>query len=159
MPSCPVAQLPRQLTHLTFGDCFNQEVNIIPQQLTHLTFGYCFNKPIIYLPFGIKYLNLDSNNPNIIAQLSSNIEVLELNWLFNLELNDLPTSIKKIIFNINSVYDKDLNCLPKFVEQIQLPLYYDKQIKNLPYGLKKVICSTEYKYIEDFNNLEVLIYN
>ena len=61
--------------------------------------------------------------------------------------------LKKIIFN------KELNCLPKFVEQIQLPENYDKQIKNLPSGLKKIICSTQYKYIKDFNNLEVLTYN
>ena len=83
---------------------------------------------------------------------------MELDCWFNLELNDLPTSIKKIIFNKNSNYNKELNCLPKFVEQIQLPKHYNKQIKNLPSKLNKVICLTKYKYIEDFNNLEVLTY-
>ena len=77
---------------------------------------------------------------------------------FNLKLNDLPTSIKKIIFHINSEYNKELNCLPKFVEQIQLPKNYNKQIKNLPSKLNKVICSNQYKYIEDFNNLEIETY-
>ena len=107
---------------------------------------------------GIKYLKLDCNNFHIIAQLSSNIEVLELDYYFNLELNDLPTSLKKIIFNKDSGYNKELNCLPKFVEQIQLPENYDKQIKNLPSKLNKVICLPQYKYIENFNNLEVLTY-
>ena len=83
---------------------------------------------------------------------------MELDYLFNLELNDLPTSIKKIIFNKNSKYNKELNCLPKFVEQIQLSEYYNKQIKNLPSKLNKVICSSKYKYIKDFNNLEVQTY-
>ena len=65
------------------------------------------------------------------AQLLSNIEVLEilkvlevlevlevlkLDELFDLELNNLPTLIKKIIFNKMSDYNKELNCLPKFVE-------------------------------------------
>ena len=151
-----------QLTHLTFGRCFNQEVNLLPPLLIYLTFGYKFNKSNIYLPLGIKYLKLNCNNPHIIAQLSSNIEVLELDYWFDLELNDLPTLLKEIIFNENSGYNKELNCLPKFVEQIQLPKKYDKQIKNLPRELKKVICSSQYKYkyidIEDFNNLEVETY-
>ena len=83
---------------------------------------------------------------------------MELDYNFNLELNDLPTSIKKIIFDEWSKYNKELNCLPKFVESIQLPKNYDKQIKNLPSKLNKVICSTQYKYIEDFNNLEIETY-
>ena len=83
---------------------------------------------------------------------------MELNYNFNLELNDLPTSIKKIIFHKKSEYDKELNCLPKFVEQIQLPCNYNKQIKKLPSKLNKVICSNQYKYIKDFNNLDVLTY-
>ena len=156
-----VGKLPQLLIHLTFGDCFNQEVNLLLRQLTHLThltFGYRFNKSNIYLPFGIKYLKLDCNNSHIISQLSSNIEVLELDYSFYLELNDLPTLLKQIIFHKNSEYNKELNCLPKFVEQIQLPYDYDKQIKNLPLKLKKVICSNQYKYIKDFNNLEVLSY-
>ena len=150
--------MPLFITHLTLGHYFNQEVTKLPRQLTHLTFGYNFNKPNIYLPLTIKYLKLNCNNPNIIAQLSSNIEVLDLDKEFNLELNDLPTLLKKIIFHEYSVYNKELNCLPKFVEQIQLPYNYNKQIKNLPQKLKKVICSTQYKYIEDFNNLEVQTY-
>ena len=120
-----VNMLPQLLTHLTFGNCFNQEVNLLPYQLIHLTLGYEFNKPNIYLPLGIKYLKLNCNNSHInfhiIAQLSSNIEVLELGYNFNLELNDLPNSLKKIIFYRYSKYNKELNCLPKFVEHIQLP--------------------------------------
>ena len=153
-----VTKLPQLLTHLTFGRYFNQEVVNLPRHLTHLTFGYEFNKTNIYLPLGIKYLKLDCNNFHIISQLSSNIEVLELDEEFNLELNDLPTLLKKIIFHKYSMYNKELNCLPKFVESIQLPNQYNEQIKNLPSKLKKVICSTQYKYIKDFNNLEVLTY-
>ena len=78
-------------------DTFNQDINKLLQFITHLMV-IVFNKSNIYLPLGIKYLKLDCNNPRIIAQLSSNIEVLELNKCFNLELNDLPTSLKKIIF-------------------------------------------------------------
>ena len=73
--------LPHQLTHLTLGECFNQEVTMLPWYLTHLTFGYEFNKSNIYLPLTIKYLKLDCNNPDIITQLSSNIEVIKVGKL------------------------------------------------------------------------------
>ena len=115
-----------------------------------------FNKSNIYLPLGIKYLKLNCNNPHVMAQLSSNIEELVLGRQFNLELNDLPTSIKKIIFIEQSNYNKELNCLPKFVEQIQLPENYNKEIKNLPNKLKTIICAGNYKYINNLNNLNYL---
>ena len=41
---------PQLLTHLTFGHCFNQEVNLLPHLLTHLTFGHCFNQKVNLLP-------------------------------------------------------------------------------------------------------------
>ena len=37
--------LPENITHLTFGGCFNRRINL-PKNLTHLTFGYRFNKKI-----------------------------------------------------------------------------------------------------------------
>ena len=62
---------------------------------------------------------------------------MELDEYFNLELNDLPTSIKKIIFDKESKYNNELNCLPKFVEQIQeldtiiIGVNSSKQLKNI----------------------------
>jgi hypothetical protein len=34
-----VDNLPKNITHLTFGSSFNQSVNKLPETLTHLTFG------------------------------------------------------------------------------------------------------------------------
>ena len=147
--------MPNSLTHLTFGRNFNQEVNKLPNSLTHLTFGYCFNKKID-IPFTIKYLKLNCNNLHIIDYLPDNIEELELGYYFNLELNNLPTSIKKITFYKNSCYNKELNCLPKFLECIQLPRNYDKKLLNTSNNLK-IICSTNYEYKNDYIN-QVKVY-
>ena len=152
-----VINLPPNITHLSFGFCFNQEVNNLPPNITHLSFGCCFNQEV-NIPFSVKYLKLDCNNQNIIDYLPDSIEELELDYYFNLELTNLPSSLKKIIFNENSNYNKNLNCLPKKLELLQLPRKYNLEIKNIPNGLKKVICSKNYKYINNFKDLKIETY-
>jgi len=66
--------------------------------LTHLTLGYYFNQKDD-LPTNIKSININCNNLFYINFLSSNIDEIELKSHFNLELNNLPCSIKKISFN------------------------------------------------------------
>ena len=100
-------------------------------------------------------MKLNCNNQNIIDYLHNNIEELELGYRFNLELNNLPTSIKKIIF-LNSNYNAELNNLPNSIEYIQLPFRYDKKILNIPTKLKVIKCSEDYKYINDFIIYQVI---
>ena len=106
--------------------------------------GSNFNQNL-NIPFNIKYLKLNCNNQNIIDYLHNNIEELELDLDFNLELNNLPTSIKKILF-LNSDYNWELNNLPNSIEYIELPYYYKKKILNIPTKLKVIKCSKKYKY-------------
>ena len=87
--------------------------------------------------------------------LPNSVEELELRGLFNLELNNLPASIKKIIFNEYSKYDIELNCLPSFVEYLQLP----KKILQFPMNLKTINCSKNYKFLSDLSNYNVEYYN
>ena len=141
--------IPQNVTHLTFGTCFNQQV-IIPPSVTHLTFGYCFNKQI-NLP-NIKYIKLDCDNIDLIENLPNSVEEIEFGKYFSLELYNLPNSIKKISFDLNSKYDKELNCLSEFVEYIKLPNNYNKKIKKFPLNLKTIECNKNYKYIDDFKD-------
>jgi len=59
---------------------------------------------------------------------------LEFGYNFNLELNNLPISIKKIIIK-NEYYNKKLNNLPAGIELLEISKYYKEQIdreyKNL----------------------------
>jgi hypothetical protein len=75
-----------------------------------------------------------------------------------LELNNLPSSIKKLTFYEYSNYNLELSNLPKFIEIIQLGRYYNKKILSELKYLKKLICSNEYAYKNDFDNLIVQTY-
>ena len=78
----------------------------------------------------IKYIGLDCNN----------IDLIE----------NLPNSVKKISFHTTRIYNKELNCLPEFVEYIKLPISYDKKISKFSLNLKTIKCYRRYKYINDF---------
>jgi hypothetical protein len=90
--------------------------------------------------------------------LPNSIEELKLGCDFNLELNDLPSSIKKIIFDKDSKYNIPLNNLPKAVKLLVLPYKYNIPIINIHQELKKIICSKKYRFINDFSNFNVETY-
>lgn len=66
------------------------------------------------------YFKINSNNKYLIKNLPNGIEELELGNNFNLDINDLPSSIKKIKFYQTGLYDKELNNLPNFLEYLEL---------------------------------------
>jgi len=144
---------------LTFGEKFNQPLgysllNLI--NLQKIIFGKEFNKPLgdslleltnlreltlgenfnqhINIPGWIKKLVLNCDSQSIIDYLLSSIVELIFGLNFNLELNDLPSSIKKIIIK-NPDYDKKLNNLPNQIETLEISKYCEKLIvreyKNL----------------------------
>ena len=92
--------------------------------------GYNFNQSL-ELPSSIKILLIECNHLFLMENLHNGIEELHLGYDFNLELNNLPNSIKKIKFNISSKYDKELNNLPKFLELLELPKNYLFPISNI----------------------------
>ena len=69
---------------------------------------------------------------------------------FNLELNNLLSSLNKLIIE-NENYVHELNCLPNNIEYLQLPYYYNKEIKKYPKQLKTIKCYKDYKYIDEVN--------
>lgn len=52
----PLSSLPSTLTHITFGNEFDQPVDNLPPNLTHLVFKHHFNHPVDHLPHGIVHL-------------------------------------------------------------------------------------------------------
>ena len=147
------------LRELTFGDYFNQPLNNVLSNLTNLRkliLGFRFNQPIdntlsnltnlreltlgcefkqsINIPGWIKKLTLYCKSQSIIDYLPSSIVELELGYIFDLELNNLPSSIKKIIIR-NECYDKKLNNLPSGIECLEISSEYkvpiDAKYKNL----------------------------
>ena len=111
--------------------------------------GYNFDQNID-LPFNIIILILGCNNQYIISNLHNNIQELKFGHNFDLELNDLPTSIKRIEFNEFSKYNKQLNNLPYSIEYLELNIYYNQKIEKIPKNLKTIKCSKKYEFISDF---------
>ena len=106
-------------------------------------------------PLNIKSISLDCNNLFYTDYLPDNIEEIELRYNFNLELDNVPSSIKKIIFSKNSKYNKELNCLSNRTEIPWLLFGYNFPIKNIPHKLKKLICSKNYPFKTNFVGVEV----
>ncbi len=51
----------------------------------------------------------------------------------------IKASFEEAGFDKNSIYNKDLNCLPNSIELIQLPSMYDKKISIIPKNLNHPI--------------------
>jgi len=124
------------LQKLTLSNEFNQSLDNALSNLHNLqklTLGYDFNQHI-NIPEWITNLVVNCNSHSIIDYLPSNIVELEFGSYFNLELNDLPSSIKKIKIR-NEDYDKKLNNLPKSIETLEISFEYkvtiDFKYKNL----------------------------
>lgn len=163
---------PQNLKQLTFGTSFNQPLEL-NNSLTHLTLGNHFNQPLslnenlIYLVLGInfnfyhnfllpnslKILTLSNSHcQELLNNLPNSLEKLCLDHNFNLELNNLPNSIKIIEFkNTLNTFQHELNCLPDSIEDLSLPWFYAKQIKKIPLHLKKITSNKYYCCINDFN--------
>lgn len=142
-------QLNNNLKHLTLSHCFNQPLKL-NNMITYLSISFALDQQINLSTSSLRYLKLDTNNEDILDLLNDCIEELELGFFFNLDIRDLPNSIKKIIFDEDSYYDKDLNCLPDSVEILHLPRYYNKKINILPKSLKTIKCYCNYSYIDEF---------
>jgi hypothetical protein len=119
--------LPPNLTHLTFGYYFNQQVNNLPKSLIHLTFGYKFNQKvenlpnlITYLTFGRKFNQKAENLPNLITHLTLS-KKFSFTKFITYDLQNFKKILKKKYNNIeniitldsesdsNSDYDSDSN--------------------------------------------------
>ena len=133
---------------------FNQKINLLNNvNLTHLTFGRCFNQEID-IPLNVKSLNMwYCNDQYMIDNLHNNIEELII-YETNLNLDNLPNSIKK--FHIQW-YKKELNNLPNSIEYLEL-INYKLKIKKIPKNLKTINCYRDYEYIDDFKDYEVITY-
>ena len=156
---------------------------ILPTKLTKLIVRNTNNKNSIYilnnLPSGLKHLEikyiLNYNKSAIYPKLDylpSSIETLVLPGDYQNNLENLPNSIKNIIFtNVryshnNYVYI-DFSYLSDYIEQLNISKLYDynKKIIKLPKGLKKLLIVLNFdgiKLIPDyyscFYDLDNLLY-
>lgn len=112
---------PKNLTHLIFGDKFNQEVNNLPNGLNYLKFGYDFDMSVDNLPH-----KLLKKEP--IVKLSGK----------NKTLSDYPCRIKTLIFGHD--FNQPIDKLPGGIEFITFGKLFNQNIDKLSFrkSLKKI---------------------
>ena len=136
--NCP-HNLPKNLLYLKFSNNFNQPVEHLPNSIKYLKFGYHFNQlvghqgcedtkcprnlpnSITYLTFGQLFTEKINKFPNSLIKLTfcdtSNInnlpfiEKLTIYFQKNLEINNIPITIKHIEIN-NKKYIHLLKNIP-----------------------------------------------
>jgi len=96
-------QLPSSITHLKFGDNFDQPVENLPSSITHLTFGKKFNQSIDNLPTSITHLTFESDFNQPVENLPSSITDLTFGENFNQPI-DLPSSITHLTFGDKKIH-------------------------------------------------------
>ena len=88
-------KIPSSVTHLTFRDCFNQEIkDCIPTSVINLTFGFHFNQNIkncippsvTYLTFGYWF------NQDIRDCIPASVSHLTFGFHFNQDIKDCISS-------------------------------------------------------------------
>ena len=124
-------KLSNSLTHLTFGDyydeLFNQE---IPLSVTHLTFGYHFNHYVNDIPNSVTHLTFGWKFDQPINNIPNSVIYLEFGFAFNQDVNNIPNSIKYLKFGYR--FNKEIeNRIPLSVTHLEFGTAFDKNIGNL----------------------------
>nr|URM61964.1 F-box and FNIP repeat domain containing protein [Mimivirus sp.] len=121
--------VPNNVTHLTFGQDFNQNINgYIPNTITNLTFGFRFNKSIKNcIPDSVTNLTFGSNfNQNIKDCIPNSVTNLTFGWDFNQDIkNCIPNTITNLTFGY--YFNKSIkNCIPDSVTHLTFGVHLKK---------------------------------
>jgi len=125
-----VRHLPPNVTHLYFGNRFNQRVNHLPASLTHLTFGKHFRNQVQHLPPNITHLTFGKHFSNQVQQLPPNITHLTFGFLFNQKVDHLPPHITHLIFSAN--FNQQVDNLPSNIIHLTFGYHFDQPVDHLP---------------------------
>ena len=144
-------QLPL-LTHLTFGQTFNQFIYFLPTSIIHLTFGQNFNQPINFLPSSITYIKFGSLFNQPINSLPSSITHLILGYVFNQSLDFLPVSITHL--SIGECFKQPINHLPLNIMEIQFDQFskFNHKLNCFPFPLSLSSITFGCYYKQEFLN-------
>ena len=121
---------PSNLTHLIFGEYFNQEVNNLPKSLTHLTIKSYFNQKVDNLPKSLTYLVLGGDFNQKVDNLPESLIYLTFGFKFNQEVNYLPKNLTHLTFGNN--FNQLVNNLPTSLTHLIFGERFNQPIDNLP---------------------------
>ena len=167
----PVNNLPSNLTHIYFGDCFSQPVDSLPSKLTHLSFGFAFNKYVWNLPSNLIILIFGNNFNKPISNLPSQITHLILGYNFSQPVDNLPPKLTHLMFGrefnhpvsnlpiqlthliFGENFSQSVDYLPSSLIYLSFGAYFNYPVNNLPQNLKIIKFSEHSQYNFDLNCL------
>lgn len=130
-----------KLTHLFYENYFNdcEQLDILPNltTLTHLTFGDLFDNYIFEFPSNLLYLKLSNNFTLDLNNLPNKLEYLELGNKFNNPLDNLPTSLKYLVSP--ATFSQSIDYLPSGLLYLKLGYNMANSLYNLPSSLNELI--------------------
>lgn len=125
--------LPNQLI---MSESFNEHIENLPLCVEKLIFGLGYKKKINYSSYDFENIITNENLFNDFDSFSK---------FNNNSINNLPNTVKWIIFPCDSTFNTELKTLPECLELLSLGKNYTKNLNNLPNGLKYF-----FYFIQDF---------
>ena len=147
---------PDSVKYITFGDSFNQslDINAFPKNVVTLDFGYSFNQEIkkYVLPLKLEELYFDAkfNQKFKSGILPQSLKILKFGCHYNqpLEKNSLPNNLRNLFLGcqFNKLISVDI--LPSSLYYLNIGCSYDYPLTTevLPNELKELYVSKYYQY-------------
>ena len=146
---------PHWITHITFSDEYNSNIDNLPEMCKHISFGKKFifktnnwppnlvsisfkiSPPNFDIPIGIKKVEIyeyeGSRSNQLINLLPSTLEELKIHNHYNDELLHLPNNLKKLSIGCN--FHKSIDFIPDTIQDLVMGDYYKVPLNKLPKSL------------------------
>lgn len=131
--------IPVGVTHLNFGACYDSLITpgVIPNSVTNLTFCMSYNKPIIpgAIPVGVTHLifGMSFNQCLNPGCIPNSVTHLTFGIFFDKDINpgDIPDSVTHLIFG--SWFNRAINpgCIPVSTTHLTFGILFSKPLTNI----------------------------
>jgi hypothetical protein len=118
-----------KINSITFGDKFDQNIDILPKNITSIIFGDKFNQ------------NVDNLPPNLIS--------LTFGHYFNQNIDNLPPNL------VNTRFNKQITKLPPKLEILIINEYHKFRLEHLKKPNLKILYHNHQKMINNFFTIKV----
>lgn len=137
------------ITHIIFGNSFNNIIDNLDLNLIFIYLGNNFNKPINKTYNKLKYLYFSFNFNNTILP-QPNLKVLKLGRFYNKYI-DFSDFKELQYLTLSSQYNQPIHSLPKKIEYLKLGRNFNNILpSNFPKSMKTLIINTYYKQLITF---------
>lgn len=129
----PINKFPHKLEYLTIDLEFNEKlIDMFKQCQTLKTLNVLFcKKKLINLPQSLQNLHLPRNYNQPLDNLPK-LKKLVIGTDFNQLISGLSDSLEEITFYKTSIFDKNVDNLPKSLKILNLPNFFNQPVDNLP---------------------------